>query len=168
MSNGKRFMSGGERRARLSRRLPGVRRGSQGPFEVACGRRPGRRIDEETGIATVLDAHRAWIVERAPQVNYSARILHQELRSQRGFAGSYETVKLAVRRCAQKRRSCRLTQRRFETGPGEQAQIDWGQVTVSFGGQRSKVHIFVMTLGYSRRGYAERYEQAHSRPAGCP
>lgn len=109
----------------------------------------------ETGIATVLDAHRAWIVERAPQVNYSARILHQELRSQRGFAGSYETVKLAVRPLRAEASLAGLTQRRFETGPGEQAQIDWGQVTVSFGGQRSKVHIFVMTLGYSRRGYAE-------------
>jgi hypothetical protein len=48
-----------------------------------------------------------------------------------------------------------LTQRRFETEPGEQAQVDWGQVKVHFGEQVVRVHIFVMTLGYSRRGYAE-------------
>lgn len=47
------------------------------------------------------------------------------------------------------------TQRRFETAPGDQAQVDWGQVSVQFGGTRTKVHVFVMTLGYSRRGYAE-------------
>lgn len=47
-----------------------------------------------------------------------------------------------------------LTQARFETGPGEQAQVDWGQISVHFGGVRTEVHIFVMTLGYSRRGFA--------------
>jgi transposase len=29
---------------------------------------------------TLLSAHRAWLIERAPEVNYSARILYQELR----------------------------------------------------------------------------------------
>jgi hypothetical protein len=48
-----------------------------------------------------------------------------------------------------------VTQRRFETAPGEQAQVDWGQTTVRLGEVRTVVHIFVMTLGYSRRGYAE-------------
>jgi hypothetical protein len=47
-----------------------------------------------------------------------------------------------------------LTQRRFETGPGEQAQCDWGQITVPLNGVRTEIHIFVMTLGYSRRGFA--------------
>jgi len=112
---------------------------------------------------TVLDEHRAWLVERAPQVNYSARILHQELRLQRGFTGSYETVKLAVRPLRAEASLAGLTQRRFETGPGEQAQVDWGQITVGLGGQRVKVHIFVMTLGYSRRGYAEGF--LHERMA---
>ncbi|MBR0566161.1 IS21 family transposase [Azoarcus sp. L1K30] len=109
----------------------------------------------EKGAGRVLDAHRAWLVERAPQVNYSARILYQELRGQRGFTGSYETVKLAVRPLRAQACLAGLTQRRFETGPGEQAQVDWGQISVRFGEQRTKVHIFVMTLGYRRRGYAE-------------
>ncbi|BAL27308.1 hypothetical protein [Azoarcus sp. KH32C] len=56
--------------------------------------RPYRR---EKSAASVLDAHHPWLVERAPQVNYSARILYQELGSGCGFTGSYETVKLAVR-----------------------------------------------------------------------
>lgn len=108
-----------------------------------------------TSAATVLDEHRTWLEARAAQVNYSARILHQELRLQRGFTGSYETVKLAVRPLRAQAQLAGLTQRRFETGPGEQAQVDWGQITAMLGERRVKVHVLVMTLGYSRRGYAE-------------
>jgi len=104
---------------------------------------------------TVLDVHRQWLSERAPQVHYSARILHQELRAQRGCSASYETVKLAVRPLRAAASVAALTQCRFETAPGEQAQVDWGQMTISLGGVRAKVHVLVMTLGYSRRGYAE-------------
>ncbi len=102
----------------------------------------------------LLDAHRQWLSERAPQVNYSARVLHQELR-QRGFGGCYELVKLAVRPLRAQASVAALTQRRFETAPGEQAQVDWGQISVYFGAQRVKVHVLVMTLGYSRRAYGE-------------
>ena len=45
----------------------------------------------------------------------------------------------------------------FETEPGAQAQADWGQVRVLLGSQIVEVHIFVMTLGYSRRAWAEGY-----------
>lgn len=104
---------------------------------------------------TLLDAHWEWLRERAPQVGYSARILHQELCSQRGFTGCYEVVKVAIRPMRAQSTALSLTQWRFETAPGEQAQVDWGQVTVWMGDRREKVHVFVMTLGYSRRGYAE-------------
>jgi transposase len=106
----------------------------------------------------LLDAHRAWLLERAPQVHYSARILYQELRHERGFPGCYETVKLAVRPLRADAVLASLTQRRFETAPGEQAQCDWGQVTVPLGGVRTRVHVFVMTLGYSRCGFAMGFE----------
>ena len=103
---------------------------------------------------TLLDEHREWLAERAPQVHYSARILFQELTRERGFGGCYETVKLAVRPLRAEACLAGLTQRRFETAPGEQAQCDWGQVTVPLGRVRTRLHVFVMTLGYSRRGFA--------------
>jgi transposase len=106
-------------------------------------------------VPSLLDEHREWLVERAPQVHYSARILHQELRSQRGWSGSYESVKLAVRPLRAAASVAALTQARFETAPGEQAQVDWGQLTVRLAGVPTKVHVLVMTLGYSRRAYAE-------------
>ena len=107
--------------------------------------------------ATVLDAHMDWLRRRAPQVAFSARILHQELRAQRGFTGCYEVVKVAVRPLRATATVAAVTQMRFETAPGEQAQVDWGQVKVWLGGERTEVHVFVMTLGFSRRGYAEGY-----------
>ena len=102
----------------------------------------------------LLDGHREWLTERAPEVNYSARILWQELRAQRGFTGSYVIVRRAVAPLRLEASVASLTQRRFETGPGEQAQCDWGQVTVRLSGVRTELHVFVMTLGYSRRGFA--------------
>lgn len=104
--------------------------------------------------ASLLDAHREWLTERAPEVGYSARILWQELRARRGFTGSYVIVRRAVAPLRLEASVASLTQRRFETGPGEQAQCDWGQVTVRLGGVRTEIHVFVMTLGYSRRGFA--------------
>ena len=116
-----------------------------------------RPYSREVARPTLLDAHMDWLRRRGPQVAWSARILHQELRLQRGFGGCYEVVKLAVRPLRETASVDAATQRRFETAPGEQAQVDWGQVKVWLGNERVEVHVFVMTLGYSRRGYAEGY-----------
>jgi transposase len=45
---------------------------------------------------TLLTAHADYLRARAPQVEYSARILYQELRQRRGYTGGYDTVKLFV------------------------------------------------------------------------
>jgi transposase len=116
---------------------------------------PYRRAPTEE---TLLVAHKQWLAERGPQVNYSARILFQELRGGRGYTGSYETVRNAVRPLRIDATLASLTQCRFETEPGEQAQADWGEARVRFADGPSKVHIFVLTLGYSRRAWAEGYE----------
>ena len=47
---------------------------------------------------------------------------------------------------------------RFETRPGEQAQVDWGSSQVWLGEQRLRVRFFVMTLGYSRRMFVQAYQ----------
>jgi len=40
---------------------------------------------------------------------------------------------------------------RYETAPGHHMQIDFGDTKVWIGGERVRVHLFVGTLGYSRR-----------------
>ena len=50
---------------------------------------------------------------------------------------------------------------RFETAPGEQAQVDWGSLSyLSEGGKRRSVWVFVMTMGWSRACYVELVRKA--------
>ncbi len=60
-------------------------------------------------------------------------------------------VQRLVRPYRDQRKWAELATVRFETGPGEQAQVDYGQLWVWIGEQPEKVHLFVFTLGYSRR-----------------
>jgi hypothetical protein len=46
---------------------------------------------------------------------------------------------------------------RFETPPGRQLQIDFGETQVEIGGEWVRVHLFVATLGWSRRCYAQAF-----------
>jgi transposase len=102
---------------------------------------------------TLLAAHAEFLRGRAPAVQYSARILYQELRQQRGYRGSYETVKLFVAPLRAARVQAERALVRFETPPGQQSQIDWGVARVQFRSGPAVPHIFVLTLGYSRRGF---------------
>ncbi len=102
---------------------------------------------------TLLTAHADFVRGRAPQVGYSARILYQELRANRGYLGSYETVKRFVAPLREVQLQADRALFRFETPPGQQSQIDWGQALVPFRAGPSVVHVFVLTLGFSRRGF---------------
>ena len=92
-----------------------------------------------------LDPYRAWIIRRAPEVDYNATVLHRELGEQ-GFTGSVIIVRRAVvplRAIAAPKATVR-----FETGPGEQAQVDFGQVRLWIRDVHVAAQIFVMTLGF--------------------
>ena len=102
---------------------------------------------------TLLAEHEQFVRERAPQVNYSARIVYQELCQRHAFAGSYETVKRAVAPLRQLGAAGDMCMTRFETAPGQQSQIDWGQVSAWFRDRLVVLHLFVLTLGFSRRGF---------------
>jgi transposase len=101
----------------------------------------------------LLAEHEQFVRERAAQVNYSARIVYQELCQGHAFAGSYETVKRAVAPLRQLAGAGDMCMRRFETAPGQQSQIDWGQVSAWFRERLVVLHLFVLTLGFSRRGF---------------
>src|SRR2546422_7163335 len=62
---------------------------------------------------TLLAEHASFLRTRAPEVQYSARILFQGLRRARGYRGSYETVKRFVRplRAAEEQAAERATVR---------------------------------------------------------
>jgi transposase len=104
-----------------------------------------------------LDRFTEFLERRAAEVGYNGAVLYRELQGL-GFTGGYVQVQRYLRPQREQRKWSELATVRFETGPGEQAQVDYGQLWVWVGGQLDKVHLFVFTLGYSRRLYAHAYQ----------
>ena len=94
-----------------------------------------------------------WLGERLQQHRGNADVVPQDLQRQHGIAVSLRTVERAVAPFRRELRAAEVATIRFETAPGEQLQIDFGETGVPIGGERVKVHLFVATLGYSRRTY---------------
>ena len=98
-----------------------------------------------------LDGLADWLAERFRRHAGNADVLRQELAAEKAVQVSLRTVERAV---APLRRELVAEARatvRFETRPGEQLQIDFGERRVAIGGVQTKVFFFVATLGYSRR-----------------
>jgi transposase len=102
---------------------------------------------------SILEPYRQFIDDHLESDNFRATWLFDRIRHL-GYNGGYDTVKIYVR--GVKERLSRLAFIRFETEPGKQAQVDWGdfQIIESFGAT-STVHAFVMLLGFSRAMYVE-------------
>jgi transposase len=83
-------------------------------------------------------------------------VLHRELIGL-GFNGGYQQVQRLLKPRRDRRRWQEVATVRFETAPGEQAQVDYGQLQVWIGEQPETVHLFVFTLGYSRRLFTRGY-----------
>jgi transposase len=122
--------------------------------------RGGYRPRQPRPRRSILDAHAAWLTARAPEVEYNAAVLYRELRAQ-GYAGSAQQVLRFVRplRVAAARGAAATV--RYETAPGQQAQVDFGQRRVWIAEDYVAAHVFVFTLGFSRRLYATAF--AHER-----
>ncbi len=89
--------------------------------------------------------------------------MRQEVLTEHGIAVSLRTVERAV---APLRRELAAEARatvRFETPPGRQMQVDFGEKRVVIGGETVRVYLFVATLGHSRRLYVRAFR--HERQA---
>ena len=110
----------------------------------------------------------------------NAMAIWQDLVSESGFNGGYQTVKRFVR----KLRGNQPAQPRavIVTAPGEEAQVDYGtgpMVRDPQTGKYRRTRLFVLTLGYSRKAvrllcfrsssriWAELHEKAFRRLGGC-
>lgn len=102
---------------------------------------------------SMLDRFAAWLTARAPEVEYNCVVLLRELRGE-GYRGGLNQVHRFVRPLRLAARRLASATVRFETPPGQQVQVDFGQRRVWIGAQAVAVHLFVYTLGYSRRLYA--------------
>jgi transposase len=110
-----------------------------------------------------LHGREPWLAERLQRHRGNADVVRQDLEREHGIAVSLRTVERAVAPFRRELRAAEIATVRFETAPGEQLQIDFGETTVVIAGERYRVQLFVATLGYSRRPYVAVFE--HQRQA---
>lgn len=92
-------------------------------------------------------------LEQGVKSGLSAQRLYQDLVVEHQFDGGYDAVKRFVR---QLRQAQPIPFVRMEVGPGEEAQVDFGQgAWVMVDGKRKRPHLFRIVLSHSRKGYSE-------------
>jgi transposase len=100
-----------------------------------------------------LEPFKPYVEARMAQGVFNTVKLLQELREQ-GYPGQLSILKDFVRPFRQAHRREPIL--RFETRPGQQAQVDWAHFgTCLVNGEPRQLSAFVMTLGYSRALYLE-------------
>lgn len=109
-----------------------------------------------------------WLAERFRRHAGNADVVRQELAAEHDIRVSLRTVERAVAPLRRELAAAARATIRFETPPGKQLQIDFGERGAMIGGETVKVYLFVATLGYSRRLYvrAFRNERQESWFAG--
>ena len=133
--------------------------------EVGCSPMTVRRYVVADGWAPycsperpgLLAGHGAWLAERFLRHRGNADVVRQELVGELGIAVSLRTVERAVAHLRQELAAEALATVRFETPPGRQLQIDFGERGVRIGDEVVRVYLFVATLGYSRRVYVRAF-----------
>jgi len=102
---------------------------------------------------SILEPYYQIVKDYLEQDDYQATWILDRLKRM-GYPGSYDTLKVYVRTI--KEQKTRLAYTRFETDPGLQAQVDWGDFQIQEPqGKASTIYAFVMVLGYSRALYVE-------------
>jgi transposase len=93
-------------------------------------------------------------IEAGLEQGLTAKRIHQDLAHDRGFAGSYQSVKRFVRKLEEE---APVPYRRMNFAPGEQVQVDFGtgHWIVTEDGKQRRVHVFRAVLCHSRKGYSE-------------
>jgi transposase len=113
----------------------------------------GWRPMDVSGRASVLAPHARWLEERLRRHKGNADVVRQDLHKELGVDVSLRTVERAVAPLRLAMKAETLAHVRYETAPGHQLQIDFGSTNVDVGDERIRVHLFVATLGYSRRTF---------------
>ena len=102
---------------------------------------------------SILDPYKDHIRSRLENYPLSAVRILEEIR-EKGYPGGYTIVKDFVRTI--KRSQEIPAEYRYETGPGIQAQGDWGEIDkIEVDGKIRKLYCFALILGYSRDRYVE-------------
>ena len=108
--------------------------------------------------ASKLDPYTEYVDRRLDEGLENCVVLHRELKAL-GYDGGYSILKSYV--SPRWRRRQPDATMRFETDPGEQAQVDWGSLAyLDQDGRKHRIWVFVMTMGWSRVCYVELVRRA--------
>ena len=103
--------------------------------------------------ASKLEAFKPYIAERIQKYDLTAKRILEEIQAQ-GYTGGYTILKEYCRTLRKDRAI--LAVYRFETLPGKQSQIDFGDFGhIPVDGKRRKLYVFSYVLGFSRYRYVE-------------
>ena len=110
--------------------------------------RGGSPVKKRKEQSSKLDPYKAQIDQLLQEGVWNAVVIYREIQAA-GYEGKTTILRdyIAPKRVL---RTGRATVR-FETGPGQQLQSDWGEIETMIGGEQRKVYFIVNTLGYSRR-----------------
>jgi len=126
-----------------------VRRYLRGGESAERQERPARRILD-------LDARAVAKQMFAGIAEGNAVVVKRELQ-RAGVEVGVRTVQRVVRDERLARRAQELATVRYERGPGEQMQIDFGEKLVTIGGEPVRTYLFVAVLSYSRRIFVKAF-----------
>jgi transposase len=110
-----------------------------------------------------LDGHRELLQQQFEQHHDIAEVLRQGLMKQKGIRVSLRTLERAVQIWREALRQSAHATVHYETRPGQQLQADFGELWVLIGKVRTKVHLCVLTLGYSTRQVIQVYRHQKQR-----
>jgi transposase len=126
-----------------------VKRYRRGGAGAEVQRRPTRRDldDEQAAKARAL-------FDTTAEGN---AVVVTQLLAEQGIEVDVRVVQRVLQPHRQARRAAEAATVRFETEPGHQLQIDFGEKHVVIAGQRVRVMLFVAVLGFSRRCYVRAF-----------
>lgn len=107
----------------------------------------------KVGRSSHCEGHRAWIRKQV-EAGLTAQRIYQDLQANYDFAGGYDSVRRFVQKL--KAREPDVVWR-MECEPGEEAQVDYGEMRVleNENGNLVKVYLLQVVLSCSRKSYTE-------------
>lgn len=100
-----------------------------------------------------LDNYKTYILERMNEGCVSSIVIFDEIKAM-GYQGKLTILRDFMKPHREQVRG--KASIRFETPPGKQAQVDWGEFKLKKeDGTFVKIHAFIMIMGHSRKQYVE-------------
>lgn len=100
--------------------------------------------------------------EKLNKQKHTAKRIYDRLVQEKGFNGSYSTIRKAVRELRADQAIPPQSCVPLSYAPGEAVQIDWGEATIYLDGRKTKVYIFCARLCYSCDIFVQAYQAANS------